>query len=472
MIIIQKINEVYVRVHTDEPHVIKEISTFFSYEVPDAAFNMKKFPGWNGKKSLFNSFNGEIYIGLLPKLTKFLDKNQYEYIIEGKFNAQEFSLYEAKEFVKSLDLPFEVRDYQLKYFVKCVRNQRAICVSPTSSGKSLIIYLIYRYFDEKTLLIVPTTSLVEQMRKDFISYGYKDEEDIHMIYSGKEKTNKKKLTISTWQSIYSQPQEFFDGFEVLLGDEVHGFKASSLVRIVLKMSNTPIKIGFTGTLTRVDYYDHIIEGLFGPECQYITTKKMMDENFSSRLTIKGIVLYHKDYEFRKTTIPYADECQYIISNEKRNNFITNLAVSLKGNTFVMFRNILHGKELYEKIKNKANCVVYYVDGSTPVSERELIREALEKDENSISVVSTVFGTGINITSINSIIFTHPSKSRVKILQAIGRGLRISDKKYTIELFDLSDDITNFKNITLNHFSERLKIYKEEEFDLKLYKVNI
>jgi len=479
MILIEKLNEVYLKISTDEPSIKKEIARLFEFQKPGFQhdWNFKK-GWWNGKRTLFNSYNGKLYIGLLPKLLKYLNDSNYEYTLNDDFNAVEFSIQEAKEFVKTLNLPFEVREYQLKYFIKCVRNSRHICVSPTSSGKSLIIYLLYRYYNTKTLLIVPTTSLVEQMCKDFIYYGYTEAaENIHLIYEGRSKTTDKKLTISTWQSIYLQNENFFEEYRVVIGDEVHGFKADSLIGIMNKTVNTPVKIGFTGTVTGEPYYDHIIEGLFGSEIQFITSKQMMDKEFSSKLMIRCIILKHvTDNPYRDAyleKLEYQDELKYITDKEKRNIFIANLALSLNGNSFVMFRFKEHGKALYELIRKKATCPVYYVDGETDTAEREKIREYVESHEKSITVCSTVFSTGINITSINNLIFAFPSKSRIKVLQSIGRGLRISKVKFEIELFDIADDITSeIRNITLEHFRSRLQLYKQEQFDFKFYKIDM
>jgi len=480
MVILQKEDEAYIKINTTDESIMKEMISKFSFFAPGYHMDWRfKNRGWDDKKCIFNSFKRKFPIGLLPKLTKWLDESKYEYKILGNFNAQEFSEYEAKEFVKSLNLPFEIRDYQLKYFIKAVRNQRAVLLSPTSSGKSLIIYLLYRYFKTKTLLIVPTVGLVTQMFKDFKSYGYElSDDEIHQVYGGKEKTTNKKMTISTWQSIVNQDAKFFEDFGLVIGDEAHGFQAKSLMSIMSKLSKTPIRIGLTGTLSGNDYEDHVVEGLFGPLTRYITTREMIDKGYSSDILIKCIVLDHINCKYKDlyldTSVDYREEIEYLILNQKRNRYIRNLALSLSGNTFVMFKFHVHGKELYEKIKEKADCSVYYVDGKTSVEERERIRLAVESSEKSITVASVVFATGINITSINNIIFTSPSKKRIKILQSIGRGLRLGKYKCHMTLFDIADDLVtgSMKNTTMKHFTQRVKLYNEEQFKCKFYKVDL
>lgn len=482
MIYIKKLNETFLRIVCDDKEIIAEIFDKFSYKDPTAASNWKVNKGWQKawKRSLFNMKTRVLWIGLLPDLVEWLDDSGYEYKIEGDFQGESFSLKEAEDFIKTLNIPekFQIRDYQLKYFVKAVRNRRCICLAPTSSGKSLIIYLLFRYFNTKTLLIVPSVNLVYQMFKDFKDYGYDVDENVHMVMGGTEKNvSSKKLTISTWQSIYQEERPYFDDIEVIIGDEVHGFKASSLVNIMTMASNTPVRIGFTGTLTGEPLYDFQIQGLFGPLFKYISTKEMMDQGYASEMEINAILLNHSNSPYRDqflVKVDYVDEVEYLTNLPSRNKFIKNLALSLKGNTFVMFKNISHGKELFEMIKAGSEDIpVYYVSGETKGVKREDLRNIIEKSEKSIVVASTVFATGVNITSINNIIFVHPSKSRIRVMQSIGRGLRKNSNKEKLELFDIADRLLERGlTSTLVHFKERLKMYKEEDFTISFHDVNL
>ena len=477
MIIIEKLNETFLKIRAEQS-ALNEIKDAFSYFTPNFQFDPRfKTTPWNGKKSLLDLRNNTFYCGLMPELAKWLDDNNYEYMLKGRFNAQNFSEIEALQFIETLGLPahIKVRDYQLKYFIKSVRNQRAILLSPTASGKSLIIYLIFRYFNKKTLLIVPTVSLVSQMFDDFKEYGYNSEGNIHKVFSGQDKSTNKLLTISTWQSVYEQNRNYFENFRVVVGDEAHGFAATSLVKIMKLMTNTPVRVGLTGTLPPEELTNQTIKGLFGPVTQFVTTKQLQDQNILAPMTIKAIVLKHEECPYSGNVFkpPYQDEITYLVTDEGRNKFLMNLALSLKGNTFVMFRIIDHGKALYEEISKRSKIPVFYVDGQTPADEREEIRKQVENLKDSITICSSVFTTGINIKSINNIIFTHPHKGRVKILQSIGRGLRMKKGKLDLTLFDIADDICdNVRNYTLSHFKERLKIYKSEEFYVKFYKVDL
>ena len=478
MTLIKKLDETFVEILSNEPAILKEIADKFSFQVPNFLGDYRfKMGIWDGKKSLFNTMKRTLYVGLVPKLIKWLNSNNYDYKLDSDLSSFEFSLDEGIKFIASLNLPFEPKDYQIKYFVKSVRERRLVCISPTSSGKSLIIYMLFRYFNKKTLLVVPSLSLILQLKSDFEKYGLQNSDNIiHAVTNGMYVDTQKQLTIVNYHAIAKCDSKFFHDFEVVLGDEAHSWKAETLVSIMKKCCNSKIKIGFTGTTTGNEYSDHTIEGLFGPLYRFITTKDMMDRGDSSKLLIEAIVLNHQENPYRNLhleNIDYQTELDYLATHDKRNKFIKNLALSLKGNIFIMFKTIEQGKRIYELIKDKANCPVYYVDGQTSVNEREEIRLAVEQHENSITICSTVFATGINITTINSIIFASPSKSRVRVLQSIGRGLRKGKNKYNVTLFDIADDICRGKtNHTLNHFKERVKLYNEEKFDYKFHLVNI
>tara|TARA_R100000406_G_scaffold7911_1_gene5384 strand:- start:1240 stop:2268 length:1029 start_codon:yes stop_codon:yes gene_type:complete len=340
-----------------------------------------------------------------------------------------------------------------------------------------MIYSVVRYFAErnqKTLLVVPTTSLVEQMFKDFQDYGWNAEDYCHRIYSGREKTNEFPVVITTWQSIYKLPRGFYDAFDVVIGDEAHQFKSKSLVNIMTKLADAKYRFGFTGTLDGTQTHKWVLEGLFGPSYKVTQTKELIDKGHLSKLQIKIIILKHNPQEFEA----FEDEVQFIIQHQKRNNFIKNLSLDLKGNTLVLFQRVeTHGQPLYESINSsvKDGRKVFYVHGGVDAEEREYIRAITEKENNAIIVASYgTFSTGINIKNLHNVIFASPSKSRIRNLQSIGRVLRKGDNKTQAVLYDIADDCTknSRKNYTLNHLIERVKIYNEENFNYEFIQVNL
>ena len=481
-LIISKKNEVFLKITSKEPHVFCELSDAFTFEVPGAKF-MPQYRNkyWDGKIRLFNQSNGEIYVGLLDKVVSFCKRSDYEYeFLDSKFYGTPFeengfvSLEGVKDYMNRISR-YEPRPYQIEGVFDALKYNRKLLVSPTASGKSLMIYTITRYMVEKgkdVLLVVPTTSLVEQMYKDFVEYGWDVEKYCHRIYAGKEKESTKSVTITTWQSIYKLEAPFFKRYGCVIGDEAHLFKSKSLVKIMTKLRDAKYRFGFTGTLDGTQTHKWVLEGLFGPAYKIIRTDELIEKGHLAKLDIKILLIRHDPQKFET----YEDEVQFIIQNQKRNNFIKNLALDLKGNTLLLYSRVeTHGEILFNMINNVKERKVFFVHGGVEANEREEIREITEQQDNAIIVASYgTFSTGINIKNLHNVIFASPSKSRVRNLQSIGRVLRKGDRKTSATLYDIADDTTykSQKNYTLNHLIERVKIYNEENFNYEIVPINM
>lgn len=479
---ITKVNEAFIRVQC-ERSVAQELSDYFTFQVPGYQFVPEyKNKLWDGKIRLFNLKTNQIYYGLIPYIKKFSIGRNYQVYFDKNVEIEEnFSLKEADDFISTINVPFPPKEYQKYAFVHAIRNKRILLLSPTASGKSFIQYLIVRYIQQqckKGLLIVPTTSLVEQMYSDFKSYGYDSEQYCHRQYSGKEKYTDKFLTITTWQSIYNLDSSYFEQFDFVLGDEAHQFKAKSLTTIMSGLSKTKYRIGCTGTLDGTKTHKLVLEGLFGPVLKVTTTKELIDDKVLSDFRIKCLILKYADDICRESKKwDYQKEIEYIVMNTQRNIFIKNLTLSLNGNSLILFQFVAkQGKILYNMINTESNGrKVFFIFGDTEVETRESIRSITENESNAIIIASYgTFSTGINIRNLHNVIFASPSKSRIRNLQSIGRGLRRSDNKEVATLFDIADDLRIGKhtNFTLNHFVERVKIYDEEKFNYKFYNIEL
>ena len=458
---VSKVNEVFLKVDCDDG-LAKELFEFFSFKVPNAKF-MPSFKNrmWDGKVYLFSIKTHKIYIGLLPYVDEFCRERGYEFegVEEVLGNKQREKV--SQSWLADLKLPFEPRDYQIDAFNTAIQYGRQLLLSPTASGKSLIIYLLARYYNKKTVIIVPTTSLVEQMTKDFEDYGY--DKKICKIYSGQPVFDS-DITITTWQSFSKAPKNVMESFEVVFGDEAHLFKANVLKGILEKMKNTAIRFGTTGTLDGTEVHRLQLEGLFGPVKKVTTTADLMEEGTIANLNIDILILKHK-----KVKLPtYQEEMDYLVSNDSRNEFRCNLVYSLKGNTLVLFQYVeKHGEVLHGKMFKRLGEKLHYVFGGTDVTDREDVRTIVEKSNDNVILASYgTFSTGVNIKKIDNIIFASPSKSRIRNLQSIGRGLRKGKDKNSMRLFDIADDIGG-SNYTLNHCKERINIYNEEGFNYEI-----
>jgi superfamily II DNA or RNA helicase len=443
---------------------------------------------WDGKIRLFSQKTKEIYFGLYPYIKAFCDERGY-HVVAGKNvdidNKVDKDI--VKKFSNGLGQKFEARDYQIDAIYHSLKFNRALLLSPTASGKSFIIYALIRYYshlikdksNNKCLLVVPTTSLVEQMYSDFKTYGWNVKKNCHRLYSGYSNQTDKKVLISTWQSLYKLPKKYFEQFGAVFGDEAHLFKSKSLTELMTKLENCKYRIGLTGTLDGTQTHKLVLEGLFGAVNKVTSTKKLMDKKQLSNLTIRCLILKHTEENSKMVTKgKYQDEVDYLVSSESRNNFLRNLAIKMKGNTLVLFQLVeKHGKNLYEIIKEKAadDRKVFYIFGGVEADEREAIRGITEKEKDAIIVASYgTFSTGVNIRNLHNIIFASSSKSRIRNLQSIGRGLRLGDNKTNAVLYDIADDLTykSKENFTLKHFQERVSIYTQEEFDYEIHNVSL
>jgi len=369
-----------------------------------------------------------------------------------------------------------------------------------NSGKSLILYIIIRYLLEhkksKTLLIVPNTSLCHQLSSDFRDYSSSNKWDVegnvHLVFSGKDKDSDKPIILSTWQSLQSNSMKkgnglskstaltYFKQFDLVLCDECHLANSVEITSIIDKCINAEYRIGVTGTLNGQKTHSLQLESLFGPIKKVISTKELMDNNQVSALAIKCIVLkYPEEVTNLTKKLKYQEELDFLITCKERNTFIKNLSLSIKGNTLILYQFVeKHGDVLYEIISNSKfakDKVIYYINGSIQAEQREVIRKAMETQDNVILIgsVGTV-ATGTNIKNLHNIIFASPAKSRIRNLQSIGRILRKNDNKSIATLYDISDDLRykNHQNYTLLHFKERIKIYNEEKFNYKLINTNL
>jgi len=445
---IEKINNIYAQIDADDG-ILQEMSDFFTFSTPGYQFSPAfKSKHWDGKIRLLNLKTKQIYVGLIGYVKKFCKDNDYTFEVLDE--DKEVYPVDTKNLANALSLPLEARDYQLLASSVGLTRKRTVLVSPTASGKSLIIYMMIRHLlntgKKRGLLIVPTINLVTQMHSDFKSYstnnGWDVEKYCQKIYGGESKIPDTDLIISTWQSIYDMPKKYFAQFDFIIGDEAHTFKAKSLTSIMTKLINCDVRVGTTGTLDDSKVNKLVLEGLFGPVFKVISTKELIDRK------------------------QLADN--FIVSHEGRNNFIRDLAINLNGNSLILFTYVeKHGKILYDLLTEKAKGrKIFFIHGGVEAEDREAVRHITEKENDAIIVASYgTFSTGVNIRNLHNIIFASPTKSKIRSLQSIGRGLRLGDNKTAATLYDIADDLRYgpYTNFTLKHYEERVKIYSEEKF---------
>lgn len=471
-----------------------ELEDYFKFRPEGYKFHPSfKNRVWDGYIRLFQPMKPVLYAGLIGYVRKFCEDRDYELNIEGDLYAEEnVPDNYGYEIAEEINCKFQPRDYQNDYIVNAIKHNRSLSLSPTSSGKSLIIYLIQQHYwqayEHRTLIIVPTISLVHQMAGDFEDYGC-DPSLIYKIQGGVDKNTDAPIVISTWQSLIKLPKEWFDQFGVVLGDEAHQFQAKSLQKIMEKMTDCKYRHGFTGTLKSSESKTHrlVLEGCFGEVKRFVSTKDLMDAGTVADFNVKAIVLNYQDQvkkDFRSalkkmdSSKKYPAEREFITNNQKRNIFIRNLLWSLEGqNNLVLFDLVeKHGKILAPMLE-KEDRQLHFIYGGTKGDERERIRNLVENDpvkQHNILASYGVFSTGVNLKKLDNVIFASGSKSEIKVLQSIGRALRKGNDADKATLYDITDDLSvgSFENYTLRHFRKRIEIYGSEQFKFKIYNINI
>jgi len=486
-IIISKKDDVYLKVDCGDKGTAHELSDFFTFAVPGYQF-MPSYRNrmWDGKIRLYNIHTQELYAGLLDYVKHFAEEREIWVGIDFEEKKEKYTKQMVYRYLDKLNIhaageKITPHQHQIEAIQKSLNERRNLLLSPTASGKSLIIYgLIRKRLEEdkkKVLIVVPTKSLVAQMKSDFDDYSsqtdWDAEEYCHTIHSGKEKETEKRVVITTWQSVYKLSPKWFEQFSSVFGDECHLFKSKSLTTLMTKLKDCPFRVGTTGTLDGTDTHKLVIEGLFGPVYKVTTTTELIEKELLSDLKIDCILLKYPEEECKSAkNFRYQEEIDCLVSHERRNEFLRNLALNTKGNTLVLFQYVQkHGKVLFDLIQNSVQPgrKVFFIHGGTDVQQREEIRKLTEFENDAIIVASYgTFSTGVSIRRLHNIIFASPSKSRIRVLQSIGRQLRKSKYKECAKLYDVADDLhwKTHNNYTLNHFMERVKIYNSEKFNYK------
>lgn len=498
MISIKDYNNSFIRVFSDSVGDLLHISENFTFDVPGARFQPRyKAKVWDGKIRLFNTKNGLLPLGLKDELLEFLQEYEYEYLDETTISESEYTVEEVTNFLNACRVSdgkgeeIFPEKHQIDAIVHSILEKRVLILSPTSSGKSLIIYLIQKFLDRNVCILVPSVGLVDQLSVNFDEYSQFDsdfdaEEEIHKIYSGKEKIVDKRIVISTWQSLQRlEPDtEFYDRFECLIVDEVHTAKANVLGGIIEKFTNAQYKLGFTGTLDDSELTNMKLKGLFGPVKQFVTAKDLMDAGVITPVDIRMIFLQYFPLEVRDLMLSkstsYDTEMSYVLSNPRRNKFIAKLATSRPGNTLILFNLLDHVDEIKRLIlEDFPDRKIFVVTGNVKGKERETIRKAIEKEDDCVVLATYgVFSTGISINKLHNFIFAHPTKSKTRVLQSIGRLLRKHITKDVATIFDIVDDFSITtkkgsvrKNYILEHALERSKYYIKERYPFQIKKLD-
>lgn len=406
---IEKISESFLKVMGDFS-LEQDLKAYFTYKAANYRFHPKFKAGlWSGDVSLYDIRTKLLPVGLYNRLVTFCKESDIELIERdnGRHSVRDINdvtLEDIQEYVDLLDITLpnnsKVREYQLDAIHRAIRNKKITLISPTSSGKSVILYCIIRYIlDEnphaKIILMVPTVQLVNQMYSDFQEYSANNGFDVakytQKLFSGQAKELTKNILITTWQSLKNVVKDPVGGGKIMadytavIGDEAHTNKSTEIQALLEKCKSASYRIGTTGTLDNEKVHQLLIEGMLGPVYQVITTKELIDTNQVSGLDIKMISLkYPEEFgqSLKKSKATHADEMDFLIGLNKRNEFIAKMTNVCEGATLVLFQQVdAHGKPLHKLIKDTCTYkYVYYISGEVPAEKRESLRRIVNKDD--------------------------------------------------------------------------------------------
>jgi superfamily II DNA or RNA helicase len=501
MIEIEKINEVKLKIYCSKSQA-RELRDYLSCYIPNRWFYPKVRAGiWSGKIYFFDARTYTLPTGLLPNFHSFCIEKGYDYkfrfdkseLFENikKEDIEKFSAKLLEKAYTSEGEKIDLRDYQLEAIHKSIRNKRGVLESATASGKSLILYVFVRLLlahnpDRKFILVVPTINLVSQMYSDFKSYGWEDlDQYVTRMCTGYKPDFDKSILITTWQSIYKKRQSFFEKFNVLLIDECHLAKSYSIKSISEKCINADFRIGTTGTLPTEESDRYNIFGYLGNLIYRVMYNKLIDDGILSKIKIVNLILkYPEKMVIKNKNRGYPEEKETVHTYAKRNDIIRMIFDNMNDgdNTLILCENIKHLEDIHEYLNDMLpeKYLIENIHGKIKAKEREIIRLAMEKEKNMVLIGSYgTMSTGVNIKKIHNIIFASSYKSKIKVLQSIGRGLRTHKSKKTLILYDLIDDLTWVKrtgrlgcNHIYKHYLDRIKYYKEQRFKCYTKEINL
>ena len=475
-------DEVNIKIENLDLDARKALVKKFKYEDPTARFRPAyKLGRWDGSISFFG-LGGTTYMSMLPQVLEYLEAKNYYIELEDHRRATELSFPEiSEEFWGDQTWPIghrfagekiRLRDDQVEVINKFLENPQCIQEIATGFGKTITTATLAKICEKygRTITIVPNKSLVEQTEEDFLNCGL----DVG-VYYGDRKNLDKTHTICTWQSlnILDKGSKEFDGEEQLLRlaelldgvscvmvDEVHMAKAEVLKNLLTRnLSNAPIRWGLTGTVPKADHEFQALRASLGEVVHRVKAHELQEKGVLSDCHVTVIQTAEwKEFE------SYAGELKYLVTDETRMNWISNLinGIAETGNTLVLVDRIESGQLIINNIPDSV-----FVSGSMKTKDRKDEYDEIKTATNKIIVATYgVAAVGINIPRIFNMVLLEPGKSFVRVIQSIGRGIRKADDKDFVQIWDLTASTKYAKR----HLTERKKFYKEAKYPFEIQKV--
>ena len=475
-------DEVNIKIENLDLDTRKALVKKFKYEDPTARYRPSyKLGRWDGAISFFG-LGGTTYLSMLPQVLEYLENKNYYIEVEDHRRPIQLDFPEVfEDFWGDQTWPeghrfagdkIRLRDDQVEVVNKFLENPQCIQEIATGFGKTITTATLAKICEKygRTITIVPNKSLVEQTEEDFINCQL----DVGVYYGDRKDLNKTH-TICTWQSLNILDKkskdssrdselltlaELLDGVATVMVDEVHMAKADVLKTLLThNLSNAPIRWGLTGTVPKEEHEFQALRASLGEVVHRVAAHELQEKGVLSDCHV-NIIQTAEWKEFGS----YPEELKYLVTDEKRLEFIANLIndISATGNTLVLVDRIECGKFLTEKLTDSV-----FISGAVKTKDRKESYDEIKTATNKIIVATYgVAAVGINIPRIFNMVLLEPGKSFVRVIQSIGRGIRKADDKDFVQIWDLTASTKYAKR----HLTQRKKFYKDAHYPFEIQKV--
>lgn len=474
-------DEVNVKFTDLDPNTRRKLVEALEFFIPGAKYQPSyKLGRWNGKGS-HCTMGGRSYLNLLDKLIPIVQEQGYEIEIDDRRAVHNFEFEEVKansyahilwpEGHTRAGQPIMLMDHQIEVLNSYLNNVTGINIAPTGAGKTIITAILSHKVQPygRSIVIVPTKDLVTQTEEDYINLGL----DVGVFF-GDRKEYEKTHTICTWQSLESLSKRskeidleidinaFFDGVVCVMVDEVHKAKADVLRKLLSTyLANCPIRWGLTGTMPEEEADKFAVIACIGPMLGKINTKELQDKGLLAQLHIE---VWQMQDLGESAFDNYQSELKWLTTSQPRIKFLAEAVQTMSdnGNTLVLVDRIETGEMLQSMIPDSI-----FVSGSMKSKDRKAeYKEVQEVDGKVIIATYGVASTGINIVRIFNLVLFESGKSFTRVIQSIGRGIRVAPDKDFVNVYDVCSNCKFSKR----HLTKRKKFYNEAEYPFTVKKI--
>ena len=457
--------------------VCEKLKFFVPYARHMPAFKLGR---WDGKVS-FATVGGATYLNLLDRVLPIVMDAGLDIEINDKRPTFAFNFPEVSEDMLAdtcwpeghpmAGQPIMLRDYQVEAVKRYLDNPQSIQSISTGAGKTLLTATLSKLCEPfgRTIVIVPSKSLVEQTEEDYRNLGL----DVGVFY-GDRKEWDRKHTICTWQSLTTFAKkgrredldlnimDFLKGVVTVMVDEVHSAKANELKELLCgPMAHIPIRWGLTGTVPKEEFEFLSLLASLGPVVGEIRAADLQEKGVLANCHVEVVQLRDDHVEFRT----YPEEYDYLVTDPHRLAFIAEYckALAALGNTMILVDRIETGKILEQHIPNSV-----FVSGSTKSKDRKKeYKEVQQADGKVIIATYGVAAVGINIPRIFNLVLVEAGKSFVRVIQSIGRGIRKAQDKDAVHIVDMCSTA----KFSARHLAKRKTFYKDADYPFSITKLD-